>query len=281
MSETLAVSIDTSKDVARPTLEEEAAKLDANGAAPAAPEGGKDRPAWLPAKFKTEEDFAKAYAELEKKLGEQSGEETPEDENTDDANQEGDEEQDVEAKEGDQTEARKVADDAAKKAGLDLNELSKSYWESGSLTDEQFASLEKAGYPRDLVNQFIAGQEAVLAQRSQAVYASVGGEESYQAMIEWAGDNLSPKEIAAFNKTVNGTDMDAIMFAVRGLKAQYDGQVGFEPQTTVKGHTSSKTAPAAYQSVAEMERDMADPRYNTDPAFRRQVEAKLARSDIF
>jgi hypothetical protein len=266
------VSIDTNKDVARPTLEEEAAKLDAGTPAVENGETGKDRPAWLPEKFKSEEDFAKAYTELEKKLGGKSDD--TETETT------GDEET-TETPAGDQTEARKVADEAATKAGLDLNELSASYWENGSLSDEQYAKLEKAGYPKTLVDQFTAGQQAILDQRSASVYSAVGGEESYGEMLEWAGDNLDSKQIAAFNKTVNGTDMAAIMLAVKGLKAQYDGSVGFEPSATVEGQTAPRTGAAKYDSIAQMEKDMSDPRYGSDPAFRKSVEDKLSRSSIF
>jgi hypothetical protein len=275
MSETLSVSLDTSKETVQPTLEEQAAALDKQLATPAAP-ADPNRPAWLNEKFKSPEDLAKAYEELEKKLGSKTKDEPTEDnEETNDG-----EEQDEDAPAADRAAAQKAADDAAKKAGLDLTELSKSYWETGSLSEDQFKSLEKAGYPRDLVNQFIAGQEAVLNQRAQAVYQSVGGQEEYNAMIQWAGENLSPKEIAAFNRTVNGDDTDAISLAVRGLKAQYAGQVGFEPSTTVRGQTAPKTAPVAYRSLAEMQKDMSDPRYQNDPAFRKEVEQKLARSDI-
>lgn len=240
----------------------------------AASTSDKDRPAWLDPKFKSPEDLAAAYAELQKKLGSKDEEEPAEDTEAETPEQD-------EALPGDQTEARAAADEAVKKAGLNLDDLSKSYWETGSLTDEQFASLEKAGYPRNLVDQFIAGQEAVLAQRSATVYSSVGGEENYSAMIEWAGDNLKPAEIAAFNKAVNGSDMGQIMFAVRGLKAQYESSVGFEPSATVKGQTAPNTSGASYKSLAEMQRDMSDPRYSTDPAFRKVVEDKLSRSDIF
>lgn len=270
MSETLQVSIDASKDVVTPTLEEEAAKLDKSldSGTPA----DKDRPAWLNEKFKSPEELAKAYEELEKKLGSKSQDDEPKDKSDDEP---------VEPLPGDQTEARKVADEAVKKAGLDLNALSQKYWEKGALDDTDYQALDKAGHPKALVDQFIAGQEAILNARSQSVFTTVGGEDNYQAMIQWAGENLEPKEITAFNKAVNGTDMDSIMLAVKGLKAQYDGQVGFEPSTTVRAQSSPRSAPVAYASIAEMQRDMADPKYQTDPAFRKQVEQKLARSDIF
>ena len=67
MGETLSVSIDTSQDSKQPTLEEEAAKYDAP---PSNEDNPSDsRPEWLPEKFKSAEDLAKAYSELEKKLG--------------------------------------------------------------------------------------------------------------------------------------------------------------------------------------------------------------------
>jgi hypothetical protein len=268
LSETLSVSIDAAKGDVRPTLEEEAAKLDA---APVVPQDG-DRPAWLPEKFKQGEDLAKAYEELEKKLGSKKDETDPKD---------GDDETDDEPQPGDQTEARKVADEATKKAGLDLNSLSTKYLQNGALDDADYSALEKAGYPKELVKQFEQGQEAILAQRTTAVYDSVGGEEAYSAMIAWAGESLSPAEVTAFNKTVNGTDMGSIMFAIRGLKAQYDGSVGFEPSATVRGQTVPKTSQASYSSIAQLEKDMGDPRYQNDPAFRKEVETKLGRSDIF
>jgi len=276
MGETLSVSIDTSKDVAQPTLEEEAAKYDNFDSS------ADDRPEWLPEKFKSPEDMAKAYSELERKLGsrnttqeenvEQSDEE-PEGQNVDDASEGDNDDEETETVE--QT-ARQVTE----KAGLNFDELSTSYWENGELSDSQYKKLEEAGIPKSLVDQFITGQEALISSTRQSVFNSVGGEDNYNAMTEWASDNFSEDEISAYNAAVNGGNTASAMMAVKGLKARFDAEVGFEPSREVRGQTA-KAGASVYRSVAELEKDMSDPRYKEDPAFRRDVERKLGRSDIF
>jgi Phage T7 capsid assembly protein len=269
MADMQSVSIDTSKDVANPTLEQEAAEqAKADAAATAAADKGKpadDRPDWLPEKFKAGADLAKAYEELEKKLG---------------ANKPADDAKPADDKKPEEKSAEEQARDATKSAGLDFDKLSDSYWEKGALADTEYAQLEKAGIPKHLVDSFIAGQQALVDNTRNNVFNSVGGEESYNSITEWAAENYTPEEIAAFNKTVNGTDATATLLAVKGLKARYDATVGFEPADAIKGETAVKRGQPVYRSIAEMEKDMGDPRYQKDPAFRRDVEQKLARSDI-
>jgi hypothetical protein len=273
MGDTLSVSIDTSKDVAQPTLEEEAAKYDNLDAST------DDRPSWLPEKFKSPEDMAKAYSELEKKLGsrqkevavEEKAESSDEDVSSDDG---ADPNQETEKT------AEETAREATEAAGLNFDELSTAYWENGELDQKHYEKLEKAGIPKDIVDQFIAGQEALLEATRQTVFTSVGGEQNYNSMTDWASETFSKDEIRAYNAAVNGGDRTAAMMAVQGLKARYEAQVGFEPAREVRGERSTPTS-SAYRSVAELQKDMSDPRYQKDPAFRRDVERKLERSSIF
>jgi hypothetical protein len=44
---------------------------------------------------------------------------------------------------------------------------------------------------------------------------------------------------------------------------------------------SAGAANVGYASQAEMVRDMRDPKYNTDPAFRAKVEQKLSVTTAF
>lgn len=270
MGDTLSVSLDTSKDASQPTLEELAAKMDAEAPPPADEGEGEQRPEWLPEKFKSAEDLAKAYSELERKLSSkqplEASEKAQDGKTAKEATEVGDE----------QTDAAK---EAVKNAGLNFDDLSSKYWETGALEDADYAALEKSGIPRDLVDQFIAGQEAVLESTRQSVFNTVGGEDVYNDMTNWAAENLDRAEIAAYNRAVNSMDKAAAMMAVRGLKAQYDASVGVEPSRTVRGETARAGA-QAYRSIAEMEADMRNPKYKTDPAFRKDVERKLANSNI-
>lgn len=267
MGDTTTVSIDTSKDVAQPTLEEEAAKYDNLEAST------DDRPEWLPEKFKSAEDLAKAYSELEKKFSSRNKEVSIESSTDEPVSEEGtDNNQETQT-------AEETARQATEKAGLDFDELSNAYWENGALAEDHYAKLEKAGIPKDIVDQFIAGQEALLTATRSQVFSSVGGEDRYNAMTDWAAENLSKEEITAYNKAVNSGDMPSAIMAVKGLKARFDATEGFEPQREVRGERATAGA-SVYRSITELETDMKNPKYWNDSAFRKDVERKLARSDI-
>ena len=253
MAETERVQIDTSTEVHNPTLEEEYAAQTA--ASSENEEQNPDRPDWLDDKFESPEDLAKAYKELQTKM---SSGEAPED--TAEATQE-------------------AAEELVSDAGLNFDALSSEYWENGGLSDASYEQLEAAGIPRELVDQYAQGQEAVVAAAQQQVYSSVGGEEAYQEMIGWAADNMQEGEIDAFNAAVNSGDMNQTMMAIEGLKARYSANGSQEPERSIGGQPVS--GGSAYRSTGELMRDMNDPRYTKDAAFRTDVEQKLARSKIF
>lgn len=219
-----------------------------------------NRPEWLPEKFNSAEDLAKAYGELESKLGspKAAAEET---------------EEKKEAEEPTEDKAKEVTENA----GLDYDALSAEYAENGELSDDAYAKLEEAGIPKDLVDSYIKGQEALSASKGNEIVESVGGQDAYQDMIKWAKDNFSADEISGYNDVVNGTNQAAIKFAVEGLKARYDA-ANKEP-SFVSGKAANET-PSGYRSWAEVKVDMGNPKYNTDPAFRADVAAKLANSQL-
>lgn len=245
------------------TLEESAARLglDENGDAipeekteelPSDEEAPKaDRPEWLPEKFESAEDMAKAYSELEGKMS--KGEEAPE-----------------------------AGEDAAREvteaAGLDFDAFSTEYAENGELSQGTYEALAQAGIPEHLVDEFIKGQEAQGAANRAEILADAGGEEAFGSMTDWASDNFSDAEIDTFNDAVNSGNANMARMAVAGLKARFEAAVGTEPTRSVSGE--APTGGSAYRSVAEMMSDMQDARYHSDPAFRADVEAKLQRSDI-
>lgn len=257
----MAEQIQINTEDHNPTLEEQAAAQDA---AANSQEGGDKK---ILGKFDSYEDLEKSYAELEKKLG-QINQNPP-----DDAAQstEGITEESPETADGE------TAREAVEGAGLDFDALTASFAENGGLSDEEYSSLEEAGIPRGVVDQFIAGQEAKAALVQSQVFTAVGGEGRYDEMTSWAVDNLSEGEIEIYNREVNSGDQARIMYAVKGLKAQFEASSGFEPQRQISGKGGGAEQ-SAYSSWAQVQRDMADPKYQTDPAFRATVEAKLSRS---
>lgn len=277
------VVIDRSAETAGPTLEESAkalgidpAQVDASVAEQTAPE----RPAvpeYVPEKFRNAEDplkaMADAYAELEKKLSKGQKNEAPTERKESEAEGETADEDAAE-----QT-VEEAAQEAVEKAGLDLDKLSEKYWETGALEDSDYTALEQAGYPKHMVDEFIEGRRAVVELQRQSVFAQVGGEENYSSMINWARDNLTDTEIVAYDKAVNGDDMNTVLMAVKGLKARYEAEAGIEPARTVTAGRA-RVDGSVYESIAELQEDIRNPKYSTDPAFRKRVEVKLARSPI-
>lgn len=215
-------------------------------AEPTAEEESDERPEWLPEKFSDAEELAKAYKSLEKKLGKQK-EEAPESKDP------------VEA--------------------LNFESYSTEFNESGELSEDSYTQLADAGIPKDVVDAYIEGRTAVTSNVQQSVYSEVGGEARYQEMMTWASENLTPSEVQMFDTSVNSNDMDQTMYAVKGLHARYAAEHGVEPSLVQAENTPMTTG--IYQSAAEVKKDMSDPRYSNDPAFRRKVEQRLARSDVF
>jgi hypothetical protein len=226
-------------------------------------------------KYRSAEELEKAYLELQKKLGEPKQEQTGDDtESPSEEPEEGDEDEQVE----------EVSEEVSEVAQL-LTEASKEFTENSSkLSEETIEKLSQLD-SRTLVEtwaNYIAQQEqqavqaAITQQEADRVMKAVGGEAEYQAMIAWASENLTPAEVSAYDNVVNNGDADAVYWAAMGLKAKYTDAVGYEGKQ-VSGKRPSSMEPG-FRSHAELARAIRDPRYKDDPAYRRDVEDKLARS---
>ena len=225
------------------------------------------RPEGLPEKFKTVEDMAKSYSALESKLG------------AEDKSFENEKTEVEPKKENLEIEAdQKTAEKAVESAGLNMDALQTEYNEKGTLDDKSFDALEKAGIPKSYVDAFIQGQEAVATQMQNTIKSEVGGEESYTEIVNWAKDALNPQEIAAFNKTVNSNDLEAVKLAVTGLKARHDAVNGTNPKL-ISGKAGTDTG-GGYNSWAQVTAAMKDARYESDSAFRAEVQDKISKSKL-
>lgn len=215
-----------------------------------------EKPEWLPDKFKTPEDMAKAYGELEKQF--------TKDRQTKDSTEEESQSLEIEAKE------------TVENAGLNFEELSESYAKNGELSETEYSKLESSGISKDLVDQYIAGQQAIANNVQTEIYSQIGGQESYKEMVQWAGENMTENEVTAYNQAVNSDSRASIDLAVQGLKARYDAANGREP--SLIGGRPSQSQGESYQSWAQVTVDMNSPSYKTDPAFRQKVQDKIGRS---
>ena len=99
------------------------------------------------------------------------------------------------------------------------------------------------------------------------------------AVNVYKSGNLSKAEQDVFNNMVDSGDVEQAKFAVQGLMTKAGATYNPNQPELFEG-TSDVTSPDAYQSVSQVTDAMNDPRYDKDPAYRREVEQKIARSKV-
>lgn len=236
---------------------------------PAAPS---ERPEWLPEKFVKDgkpdyEALARSYAELEKarsapKETEEAPAETP---------------PAAEVKPNGKVEKTEAATEEAAPAPLaTAMEAARDEWATNrEVSEATIEALEAAGIPKDVFNLYIEGvkaQEAVLLTQIQS-YA--GGEDEYNAMAQWAGQNLTNEELDAFNSSLD--DAALRENAVRGLYARYTSARPSEG-TMIAPNGTPSNAGDVYTDRSQLIADQKNPLYATDASFRQSVQDKLLRS---
>lgn len=221
-----------------------------------------NRPEWLPEKFKSAEDLAKAYSELESKLSTKAvSDEQPAPLNEEEVN------------------LAKDIIETDKEGAKNFEKFSNEWAEKGELSEDSIKELENMGIPKDFVQRYIEGVEAVQNRQITDIFNTVGGEDNYKSMVEWAANNLSKEEVDAYDAIVSENDVTSARLAAKGLWAQYVAQNGKAPKL-IGGSQSMSGSVSPFRSTAEVVAAMADSRYSSDPAYRRDVEKRLEISDV-
>jgi hypothetical protein len=217
-----------------------------------------DRPEWLPEKFKSPEDMATAYSELEKKLGAGANEQEQEQEQP----------QSDEQQEDDTTEDTNTNDV--------IVEASKEFFENdGVISEETYKNLAEIGLPKELVDSYAAGQQALQQSEEGSIKAVTEG--NWDQMAEWAANNLSPEEVNTFDEIVQNGTVEQAKLAAKGLYAQFKAENGVTPKLVQGAVNGSSTMP--FKSNQELARAMSDPRYKSgDKSYHEEIDRRIAVS---
>ena len=220
----------------------------------------------LAGKYKDAEALEQAYIELQKKLGDNN----------------------EEVSDVSEDEVRVREEETAEEEvnpNLDiLNKASEEFYANdGQVSAETLEELGKLD-SNELISAYIELQgqgpegQDLTEQQATDIKNMAGGDEGYAALTEWAANSLDESFITAYDNIVESGDMKMIQLALAGLQAEYERQNGFEGQML----TGKAAQPQvdAFRSQAEVVRAMQDPRYDSDPAYRQDVFAKLERSNL-
>ena len=252
----------------------------------------------LAGKYKTTEDLESAYKELEKKLGdkEQGLEREASEETTDEPQQldpatfykeDGSVNYDV----ANEVYGEQVSN-IFKNAEIDPFKMNEHFMENnGTLSDEMYDTLGKAGLNKSVVDSYLEGvrQQAgydtsqadpaapiLTDQEIAEVQGIAGGKAGYEQLMAWATDNLSDADAKNFDEVVETGNKAAVTFAIKALMGQYEDAQGRDSNLI----TGKQSPTPTYRSMAEVVRDMNNPLYDSDDAYRDDVRRKLEASNI-
>ena len=167
--------------------------------------------------------------------------------------------------------------------------MSKHFEENnGTLDDTMYEQLSKAGLSKSVVDNYLEGvrnevgfstdtAEPTLSQTEvDEIKGIAGGEDGYDALMEWAGNNLSKEDAKNYDDVLATANKSAIKFAVKALIGQYEDLQGRDSRIVTGKESSTEN----YRSMAEVVRDMNKPEYQNDEAFRDDVLRKLSASNL-
>ena len=214
----------------------------------------------LAGKYKNAEELEKGYLELQQKL---NSKEEPA--------QEKQEEQAEEEAEVQSTILDQLWDEATSEKGEFTQE---TLDELGKMNVEDLAQMHLE-YRNSVQGQQPEGKDFSEADIKE-LKGIVGGEQNYSNMIDWAQKSLNEQEVKMFDAVMERGDPLAAFFAVRSLAYAYNDAIGYDGNM-VQGK-APRQSNDQFRSQQEVVRAMADPRYDEDPAYRRDVMEKLERS---
>ena len=230
-------------------------------------------------KFKSVEDLAASYTELEGKLGQVTEEDQPQAE--EEQTETNDTEFNAEEFYGDGLAS------VLEEVGIDPQEISQRFQDNDEISEDDYTKLGEAGFSKQVIDTYLDGLrgvsgatgEDIASAQIQGIKDSIGGDDNYGKMVAWAIDNLPAEEVKEFNTLTETANATAIKFAVQGLYSQYNNAMGVEPNL-VSGKVSS-SGPTPYRSTAEVVTAMSDPRYGKDVTYTEDVQRRLGGSDVF
>tara|TARA_B100002019_G_scaffold287202_1_gene298841 strand:+ start:484 stop:1236 length:753 start_codon:yes stop_codon:yes gene_type:complete len=216
-----------------------------------------EQEALLAGKYKNAEELEKGYLELQEKLGSQNAAEETEEE-----------EEEIE--------------------NLDiLEELWEYETNNEEIHEEALAELKQMDpvelaqmhleYRKNAEQNTVQDQDFTEEQITQ-LKGVVGGEQNYTNMVNWAQGALSEQETNMFDAVMQKGDPISAFFAVKSLAYAYQDAIGYDGNT-VQGKPPTQSRDQ-FRSQAEVVEAMSDPRYDKDPAYRRDIQSKLERSNI-
>lgn len=165
------------------------------------------------------------------------------------------------------------ASEVLESKGFNYDALTEEFQANGDLLPETRAKLAEQGITGEILDTYIEGQKAIVQRHMEDISTVVGGMEQMAAVVEWAKANLSEDE----KKSIDAVhDPAVIKIILKDLENRMNDSEGYLPQQLQGGAGEAKGD--YFESMAEVEEAINDPRYSKDPVYRAKVAQKLTAS---
>lgn len=223
-------------------------------------EDGTPQEELIAGKFKSQEDLLKAYQELEKKLGqgkqqETTTENTPSEENP-----------------PNETEQPPKENGGGSEGEFNISKFEEEFAANGSLSEESYAELASKGFSKQQIDTYIQGQMAYADSVRNSIYDSVGGQEAYVEIINWASENMPQDVIQEYNDAVGAMDKDRVLRTLEYMTLK-KGQSAPREARRLEGQTAS-TGIQPFANKNEWQRAMTDRLYGKDAKYTNMVDQR-------
>nr|WP_320145668.1 hypothetical protein [uncultured Anaeromusa sp.] len=160
--------------------------------------------------------------------------------------------------------------------GVDFKALEAEYEAKGAFSPESLETLEKAGYPKSVVDAYLRGLQADGEVYRTKVLGFAGGDEAEYKSLLTEIAKRGPKYAEAYDKVINSGDLATIelmLDAAKGSRVVTKGTV--KPSVLGTGSGAPQGGPKPFATEAEMCAAIDDRRYREDKGYREAVRARV------
>ena len=239
-------------------------------------------------KFKSTEDLAKSYAELQRKFT-QNQQQKPETQTETKTEQTEPQVESYTAEQAAQVYGKETVEALAQK-GMNLAEVMYKADNGGDISEHYDTLAEAFNVPRQVVENYVSGAKApqpsepqgLSEEQEQQIKDELGGDTAFNQIADWAGKNLNAETLKSYNETIDSGNADAIRWAVRSLQIEMaNPNAVVEPKLIGGGDVPSQTTFTSKQQVLDALgkiNDKGQKIYDLDGTYRDSVKEMLARS---
>ncbi|MFV7520704.1 capsid assembly protein [Enterobacter quasiroggenkampii] len=170
-----------------------------------------------------------------------------------------------------------------------VDSIVNEYMEDEQLSEKSLKILEEHGFTRKFVQNYIAGQQAIVERMARGLVDFVGGADNWETIMTHLQkndpDSLESLQVALDNNnikmvktvlTLTQKELNQAKESKYGKKAERSVSKSAKPQI----QTQINTGPKGFSNSQEMVDAMKDKRYSTDPKYRAEVEQRVIRSNF-